>query len=848
MSDFFTKLEDIIVSKIKEPTIINKDSDFVVVTYWWGYGNKNANIARPCMLFYETYIKRLISLVTGYIGMILKQNVYPLDDQQQLLDNMRYHLVQIESYEEFIKRTTKEYINSVYVDLDLLDDKDPGRFNCAKSILKEMKRSLTSPSNYSLFLESVDENECKEKVYKFLNEISSVIVDYLKEDIYTLYYEKASVKRLKEAYEKNEITTEYLLEITKELLSAKEEIDDKIKKALKFKTTFIVDDNQYDNMNIYDILNENLRFREARFYQDMITNWENECSKNNCNYLAIEYPEFAAPGGYQMAINAKPLFIRHALDMCKMGDKQRTVVYIDGDMFIRQYPHIFDMKNIDFMSRGWNMDPRASYNIGSSIYYDPYKFETSGGIMYFSQSPEAEELLNLWIDESSRERNKGKADDRIISLVFNTKKMLLNMNIIQLPVEYLWLTLDYDERMLEYMYDWDKEEMESTIFIEHPECLTSEETAEGAGASSNRQPKFYDFLDAEEDSMPVSEHFYEFLAFPNKLMAKQFKRYFDYMRNTQYINDGNPKLLELNFVDPENEENNDYPLYINSYDEGFGDRNSIVDNNLDLADSILSSINFNMFKSINNGIDDIVILCDIDILKVMKDINLNVSISEMLLPTVIALLEKGYKVIYRPQNCSPECYVDLISKKSSNLDLVLIPELDKMVNMFKPSIDLKQPIYFNKTNEHSLITKVLSMFVDINEMSSYLNYGSYQIVSRIRMGYVYKRSGYQDLSDFALCDNIEPQSVEFPQEPTPFNIPGKSKRNPTVIGENLPFQEISDESVGGKNKKLSLKKQRGGVCLPCAMPLVVGAVGVGAVGYGMSKKKKSKKKKFKKKK
>jgi len=172
-----------------------------------------------------------------------------------------------------------------------------------------------------------------------------------------------------------------------------------------------------------------------------------------------------------------------------------------------------------------------------------------------------------------------------------------------------------------------------------------------------------------------------------------------------------------------------------------------------------------------------------------------------------------------------------------------------MNNMFKPSIDLKQPIYFNKTNEHSLITKVLSMFVDINEMSSYLNYGSYQIVSRIRMGYVYKRSELQDLSDFALCDNIEPQSVEFPQAPTPFNIPGKSKRNPDVIDENLPFQEISDSDMtGGKNKKLSLKKQLGGVCLPCAMPLVVGAVGVGAVGYGMSKKKKSKKKKSKKKK
>ena len=147
----------------------------------------------------------------------------------------------------------------------------------------------------------------------------------------------------------------------------------------------------------------------------MIQEWEQECQKYNCNYLQIEYPEFAPRGAYQMAINAKPLFIRHALNLCG----NRSVLYIDGDMFIRKYPAIFDMDNVDFMARGWNMDPRASYNIGSSIVYDPYKFETSGGIMYYSQSPQSRELLDMWVIESGKERNMGKADDRILSLVFN---------------------------------------------------------------------------------------------------------------------------------------------------------------------------------------------------------------------------------------------------------------------------------------------------------------------------------------------------------------------------------------------------------------------------------------------
>ena len=30
------------------PTIINPSSRFVVITYWWGRGNANKNLQRPC--------------------------------------------------------------------------------------------------------------------------------------------------------------------------------------------------------------------------------------------------------------------------------------------------------------------------------------------------------------------------------------------------------------------------------------------------------------------------------------------------------------------------------------------------------------------------------------------------------------------------------------------------------------------------------------------------------------------------------------------------------------------------------------------------------------------------------
>lgn len=73
-------------------------------------------------------------------------------------------------------------------------------------------------------------------------------------------------------------------------------------------------------------------FCQPATYREMIKHWESSCRRHNCNYMAVEYPEFAQPGGYQLAINAKPLFIKKALDLCN----GRGVLYIDGDMFVNK--------------------------------------------------------------------------------------------------------------------------------------------------------------------------------------------------------------------------------------------------------------------------------------------------------------------------------------------------------------------------------------------------------------------------------------------------------------------------------------------------------------------------------
>ena len=73
ISEIYNRLINIIPSINKQPSIINPESKFVVVTYWWGHGNMNANIARPCMLFYETFINDIKKFVLDYFSLVLTQ-------------------------------------------------------------------------------------------------------------------------------------------------------------------------------------------------------------------------------------------------------------------------------------------------------------------------------------------------------------------------------------------------------------------------------------------------------------------------------------------------------------------------------------------------------------------------------------------------------------------------------------------------------------------------------------------------------------------------------------------------------------------------------------------------------
>ena len=157
------------------------------------------------------------------------------------------------------------------------------------------------------------------------------------------------MKVLKEEFSKNKNNSNNNNEIIKEvtLINASLEEETKfIKEKLKLKQNYNNPKlRTFREMSLYDIMNKEMRYLNPIKYDEMITLWEDACKKSKCNFMAIEYPEFAEPGGYQLAINAKPLFIKKALE----GVGKRSVLYIDGDMFIRKYPKLFDITDVDFM-------------------------------------------------------------------------------------------------------------------------------------------------------------------------------------------------------------------------------------------------------------------------------------------------------------------------------------------------------------------------------------------------------------------------------------------------------------------------------------------------------------------
>jgi len=453
--------------------------------------------------------------------------------------------------------------------------------------------------------------------------------------------------------------------------------------------------------------------RTAIKYDQMIDKWIAACVKANCNYMVQEYPQFAQPGKYQMAINAKPLFIQKALE----ATGQRAVVYIDGDMIVNKYPAIFDMDNVDYMARGWNVDPRSTSTYLDNMCFDPYIFETSGGTMYFANSKPAKTLLTEWAKMSTKPTMQGKADDRILSILVTLKRSLaLLTNIVQLPIEYLWLTQAYEINDGTYMRprDWSR----SAIVISHPECLTGEEKATEQGAANNRNPNLYSEL--VEDQIECKTHggiFYESIFFPSKAMVQTYQPYLRFLSRTVLYDDGKdgePEPIPAMYVEP---------YYIKGTTQlNYGPYNAAVATNESRRSTFAGALKVDprKKKTVTVYEDVETILSGDDVRVVPSDV----------VPVILAILDRGCHVFYQPRNANN---VAGASKNmfTSGAEFLAVSTSD---NDLRPAFHPNSPMFF-KSGVPILRAMLAMCSGNMHDMTDVFT-SSYIFMSRIRCKWI----------------------------------------------------------------------------------------------------------------
>lgn len=420
------------------------------------------------------------------------------------------------------------------------------------------------------------------------------------------------------------------------------------------------------DLNSADVLEElkaavnvyKMKWAEPIKFEEMIDDWEASCKKHGCNYLAEEYPEFAVKGGYQHAINFKPYFIDLALQACY----PRGVLYIDGDMKIKVYPAICDLKDVDYMARGWNVDPRPRPD--NEVCFDPYILETSGGTMFFGNTHHGRQLLKSW--EAATLKHPGKADDRIISMEITQKSLLAPLATVQLPIEYLWLDMDYDVLKRQYR----SLTTSGSVSISHPECLTGEDRAAAEGAASNRYPRSYDRY-VSNLIQCRKEIIYEYIHFDKKEQIAPFKAYFNWLKN--HGND----------------------VTIVPFDKTYGSYNSVAKKNIEMMEKIDIKVR-----------DKVVIVSPHNYNTVALH---KIESERELFPTVLKYLMNGQHVIYLPTTKAVSAKTVLNKAISDDLDFVCRNN-SKSKERAKPDyyldLDKEYPMYFgpdNKTLKHWLV-------------------------------------------------------------------------------------------------------------------------------------------------
>lgn len=174
-------------------------------------------------------------------------------------------------------------------------------------------------------------------------------------------------------------------------------------------------------------------------YDQQVDRLITQCRKLKINYYFIRFPIFEQKGMYQIALGLKGEFIMR----CLLQFPKYKVIYIDTDLQILQYPHLFDI-DADCYFLNWN-----EYDFDC---YNPFQLELPGGILGFANTHGARTLLTIL--NSYMIKNLHLAEDKSFSGIITRHFMGTYLRCVWLPLNYMYMfgKHKYDPTIGKYTY------------------------------------------------------------------------------------------------------------------------------------------------------------------------------------------------------------------------------------------------------------------------------------------------------------------------------------------------------------------------------------------------------------
>jgi hypothetical protein len=221
------------------------------------------------------------------------------------------------------------------------------------------------------------------------------------------------------------------------------------------------------------------------------------------------------------------------------------------------------------------------------------------------------------------------------------------------------------------------------------------------------------------------------------------------MSETYYIDDGNEILYLKGFIEQGSEtSDNSQPLYIYPFDKKYGKKNNISDNIIEIAGNMQITGLYNYNETTN--------IAEIENVTFFKE---DKEDTVKLLALMYRLLNEGKNVLYKPKTTTPYIYTHFISNLDTlykNTEFAFVPifngNKNKYNDIYKPGINCEECIFISKNS--TFMKKFITLFESLRDISNYLDYGNYQLLSSVRISYLVVNKSVKKTIPVTVTDSM----------------------------------------------------------------------------------------------